>query len=320
VAAATYAERVTNTGGHGHDHASGVTNRARLRVAIAIVAVFLVVEVVGAVVSDSLALLADAGHMLSDLLGLIVALIALGIAARPATDRQTFGYQRAEVFGALLNGVLLAGIAVFVAIEGVGRLLHPASADVLSTPMLVVAVAGLAANVASLLVLRGGATGQGGSIGMRGAYLEVLGDLVGSIATIIAGVVILVTGLVQADAVASLVIAALILPRALLLLRDVFRVLSESVPHHMSVGEIREHLLGTPGVVDVHDVHVWAITSGAPVFSAHVVVVTSLFENGGTGALLDELSGCLAAHFDVEHSTFQLEPAEHAAHEDRFHR
>jgi cobalt-zinc-cadmium efflux system protein len=320
VAAATYAERVTNTGGHGHDHASGVTNRARLRVAIAIVAVFLVIEVVGAVVSDSLALLADAGHMLSDLLGLIVALIALGIAARPATDRQTFGYQRAEVFGALLNGVLLAGIAVFVAIEGVGRLLHPASADVLSTPMLVVAVAGLAANVASLLVLRGGATGQGGSIGMRGAYLEVLGDLVGSIATIIAGVVILVTGLVQADAVASLVIAALILPRALLLLRDVFRVLSESVPHHMSVAEIREHLLGTPGVVDVHDVHVWAITSGAPVFSAHVVVVTSLFENGGTGALLDELSGCLAAHFDVEHSTFQLEPAEHAAHEDRFHR
>jgi cobalt-zinc-cadmium efflux system protein len=320
VAVATYAERVTNTGGHGHDHASGVTNRARLRVAIAIVAVFLVVELVGAVVSDSLALLADAGHMLSDLLGLIVALIALGIAARPATDRQTFGYQRAEVFGALLNGVLLAGIAVFVAIEGVGRLLHPASADVLSTPMLVVAVAGLVANVASLLVLRGGATGRDGSIGMRGAYLEVLGDLVGSVATVIAAVVILATGLVQADAVASLVIAALILPRALLLLRDVFRVLSESVPHHMSVAEIREHLLGTPGVVDVHDVHVWAITSGAPVFSAHVVVVTSLFESGGTGALLDELSGCLAAHFDVEHSTFQLEPAEHAAHEDRFHR
>jgi cobalt-zinc-cadmium efflux system protein len=319
VAAATYAERVTNTGGHGHDHASGVTNRARLRVAIAIVAVFLVVEVVGAIVSDSLALLADAGHMLSDLLGLIVALIALGIAARPATDRQTFGYQRAEVFGALLNGVLLAGIAVFVAIEGVGRLLHPASADVLSTPMLVVAVAGLAANVASLFVLRGGATGQGGSIGMRGAYLEVLGDLVGSIATIIAGVVILVTGLVQADAVASLVIAALILPRALLLLRDVFRVLSESVPHHMSVAEIREHLLGTPGVVDVHDVHVWAITHGAPVFTAHVVVDPGVLERGEADRVLDQLSECLEGHFDVAHSTFQLEPAGHAEHEDHRH-
>jgi cobalt-zinc-cadmium efflux system protein len=317
----TYAERVSSNEKHGHDHASGVTNRVRLLAAIAIVAVFLVVEVVGAAISGSLALLADAGHMLSDLLGLIVALIALMIAARPPTDRQTFGYQRAEVFGALLNGVLLSGIAVFVAIEAVGRLLDPRSAEVLSAPMLVIAVVGLGANVASLLVLRGGVEkGSGGSIGMRGAYLEVLGDLFGSIATIVAAAVILTTGLTQADAVASLVIAALIVPRALLLLRDVFRVLSESVPHHMSVAEIREHLLGTPGVVDVHDVHVWAITSGAPVFSAHVVVVKSLFESGGTGALLDELSGCLAAHFDVEHSTFQLEPAEHAAHEDRFHR
>lgn len=304
--------------GHNHDHAAGITNRARLVVAIAIVAVFLVVEVVGAVLSDSLALLADAGHMLSDLLGLIIALVALSIAARPATDRQTFGYQRAEVFGALLNGVLLSGIAVFVAVEGIGRLFRPESAEVLSTPMLVVAVVGLAANVASLLVLRGGT--KDGSIGMRGAYLEVLGDLVGSVATIIAAVVIITTGLVQADAVASLVIAALIVPRAFSLLRDVFRVLSESVPQHMNVDEIRQHLLGTPGVVDVHDVHVWAITSGAPVFSAHVVVSKELFAAGGAGALLDELSGCLAGHFDVEHSTFQIEPTEHAEHEDQFHR
>jgi cobalt-zinc-cadmium efflux system protein len=310
--------------GHGHDHAGGVSNRARLCVAIAIVAVFLVVEVVGAALSGSLALLADAGHMLSDLLGLVIALIALLIAARPATDRQTFGYQRAEVFGALLNGVLLGAIAVFVAVEGVSRLVSPASTEVLSGPMLVVAVLGLGANVATLLVLRGGAaTGQGQSIGMRGAYLEVLGDLFGSLAAIVAAVVILTTGFAQADAVASLVIAAFIVPRALVLLRDVFRVLSESVPHHMNVAEIREHIVGTPGVVDVHDVHVWAITSGAPVFSAHVVVSTELFESGGTGALLDRLSGCLAGHFDVDHSTFQLEPVEHAAHEsheDQFHR
>jgi cobalt-zinc-cadmium efflux system protein len=306
--------------GHGHDHAGGVSNRARLCVAIAIVAVFLVVEVVGAALSGSLALLADAGHMLSDLLGLVIALIALLIAARPATDRQTFGYQRAEVFGALLNGVLLGAIAVFVALEGVSRLVSPASSEVLSGPMLVVAVLGLGANVATLLVLRGGVTtGQGQSIGMRGA----LGDLFGSLAAIVAGVVILTTGFSQADAVASLVIAALIVPRALVLLRDVFRVLSESVPHHMNVADIREHIVNTPGVVDVHDVHVWAITSGAPVFSAHVVVSKELFESGGTGALLDRLSGCLAGHFDVDHSTFQLEPAEHAAHEsheDQFHR
>jgi len=309
---------VTNSDqhGHAHDHASGVTNRARLVVAICIVAVFLVVEVLGAVLSGSLALLADAGHMASDLLGLIVALVAILIAARPATDRQTYGYQRAEVFGALFNGLLLSAVAIFVAVEGVQRLLDPGETTVLSTPMLVVAVLGLAANVASLLVLRGGRD----SIGMRGAYLEVLGDMFGSVTAILAAVVILATGFAQADAIASLVIAGLIVPRAFSLLRDVFHVLSEAVPKNMDVEKIRQHLLSTEGVVDVHDVHVWAITSGAPVFSAHVVVTTELFERGGTGALLDELSGCLTGHFDVEHSTFQLEPAEHADHEERFHR
>jgi len=301
--------------GPGHDHASGVTNRTRLLVAIGIVATFLVVEVAGAVFAGSLALLADAGHMLSDLLGLVVALVAIMIAARPATDRQTYGYQRAEVFGALINGLVLTAVAVFVAIEGVQRLIRPDDAHVLGTPMLVVAAVGLAANVASLLVLRGGS-----GIGMRGAYLEVLGDMFGSVAAIVAAVVILTTEFAQADAIASLVIAGLIVPRALSLLRDVFHVLSESVPKNMDVEKIREHILATPGVVDVHDVHVWAITSGAPVFSAHVVVTTQLFATGGTGELLDALSGCLAGHFDVEHSTFQLEPAEHAAHEEQFHR
>ena len=302
--------------GHGHDHAAGVTNKTRLVVAICIVAVFLVVEVAGAALSGSLALLADAGHMASDLLGLIVALIAILIAARPATDRQTYGYQRAEVFGALFNGVLLSAVAVFVAVEGVQRLLDPSEAEVLSTPMLVVAVLGLAANVASLLVLRGGAD----SIGMRGAYLEVLGDLFGSVTAIVAALVILTTGFAQADAIASLVIAGLIAPRALSLLRDVFHVLSESAPKNMDVEKIRQHILGTDGVVDVHDVHVWAITSGAPVFSAHVVVSDELFASGGTGRLLDELGTCLSGHFDVAHSTFQLEPQEHAAHGEHHHR
>ena len=308
---------MTHDSHSGHDHAAGVTNRTRLVIAIGIVAVFLVVEVVGAILSGSLALLADAGHMLSDVFGLTAALVALIIAARPATDRQTFGYQRAEVFGALVNGVILSVVAVFVAIDGVSRLLTPSGVEVLSTPMLVVAVIGLGANVASMLVLRGG---KSESIGMRGAYLEVLGDFFGSITAIIAGLVILFTGFVQADAIASLVIAALIVPRAFTLLRDVFHVLSESVPRNMDVETIREHILGTPGVVDVHDVHVWAITSGAPVFSAHVVVTKELFASGGTGALLDELGGCLSGHFDVAHSTFQLEPTEHAEHEDQHHR
>lgn len=297
---------------HNHDHPR---NRTRLLIAIAIVAVFLVVEIVGSLFAGSLALLADAGHMFSDLLGLIVALVALGIAARPATDRQTFGYQRAEVLGALANGLILLGVAIVVAVQGIGRLFEPA--EVLGLPMLVVAGLGLVANVVVLLILRGGAND---SIGMRGAYLEVLGDLLGSIAAITAAVVILLTGFAQADAIASLVIAALIAPRALGLLRDVLHVLTESVPSHMDVAEIREHLLGTPGVVDVHDVHVWAITSGAPVFSAHIVVSAELFASGGTGRLLDELGTCLSGHFDVEHSTFQLEPEEHAAHEEQHHR
>ena len=305
-----------DSAGHGHDHAAGVTNRTRLLVAIGIVAVFLVVEVVGAAVSGSLALLADAGHMLSDVFGLTVALVALLIAARPATDRQTFGYQRAEVFGALINGVILSVVAVFVAVEGVGRLLAPGDVEVLGAPLLVIAVVGLGANVASMLVLRGG---KNESIGMRGAYLEVLGDFFGSVTAIIAGIVILVTGFVQADAIASLVIAALIVPRAFALLRDVFHVLSESVPRNMDVETIRQHILGTPGVVDVHDVHVWAVTTGKNIFSAHVVVDQQVFEAGGSGRLLDELSSCLSSHFDVEHSTFQLEPAEHARHEEHLH-
>ncbi|TFC32151.1 cation transporter [Cryobacterium sp. TMT2-18-3] len=302
----------------GHDHAhTSQTNRARLSVAIGIVAAVLVVEVVGAWLTGSLALLADAGHMFSDLAGLIIALTATVVAARPATDRQTFGYQRAEVFGALLNGLILLGVAIAVVIGAVGRLVDAGGSEVRATPMLVVAVIGLLANVAALLLLRPAA---GSSINMRGAYLEVLGDTLGSVAVIAAAGVILLTGFVQADAIASLIIAGMIAPRALVLLRDVVRVLSESVPADTDVAEIRRHLLETNGVVAVHDVHVWMITSGAHVFSAHVVVEPVVLGSGGSGALLDELSACLADHFDVDHSTFQLEPAEHAAHEENPHR
>jgi cobalt-zinc-cadmium efflux system protein len=298
---------------HDHNHTG---NRNRLLIAIGIVAAVLVVEVVGAWLSGSLSLLADAGHMLSDLAGLIIALMATIVAARPATDRQTFGFRRAEVFGALINGLILVVVAISVTIGAIGRLVAGES-EVHSVPMLIVAAIGLVANLGALLLLRPSA---GGSINMRGAYLEVLGDLVGSATVIVAAVVILTTGFGPADAIASLVIAVLIVPRAFSLLRDVVRVLSEAAPADTDVAEIRDHILGTRGVVAVHDVHVWAITSGAPVFSAHVVCEPSVFRSGRTGELLDELSGCLSKHFDVEHSTFQLEPAEHAAHEDEFHR
>ncbi len=302
----------------GHDHAHGAGgNRTRLAIALSIVATVLIAEVIGAYLSGSLALLADAGHMTSDAIGLAVALVATVVASRPATDRHTFGFQRVEVLAALLNGVLLSAVAISVGIEAVRRLTAPADAQVQSVPMLIVAGIGLLANIAAILVLRGG---DRRSLNMRGAYLEVFGDLVGSIAALTAAAVILLTGFAPADAIASLLIAALIVPRAFVLLRDVVRVLTESAPRDTDVDQIRQHLLETPGVVAVHDVHVWAITSGQPVFSAHVECDDAVFERGETGAMLDRLGECLKGHFDVEHSTFQLEPAGRADTEEHAHR
>lgn len=303
---------------HSHDHAA-TANRTRLWVAIAIIGAFVVVQVVGGLLSGSLALLADAGHMTSDLIGLVVALVAAFVAARPATDRQTYGFRRAEVFGALINGVILIVVAVSVTIGAIGRLVTGAEGEaheVQGGLMLAVAVVGLAANIAAMLVLRGGAKD---SINLRGAYLEVLGDTIGSALVIAAAIVILLTGWSAADPIASLGIAVLIVPRALSLLRDVVRVLSEGAPAETDVAEIREHILRTPGVVAVHDVHVWQITSGQPVFTAHVEVEPEVFETGRTGALLDELGGCLSEHFDVAHSTFQLEPGGRAEQEQGSH-
>jgi cobalt-zinc-cadmium efflux system protein len=307
---------------HSHDHAHDghAANRTRLGVAIAIIGVFLVVQVVGGLLSGSLALLADAGHMAGDVLGLVIALGAAIVAARPATDRQTYGFRRFEVFGALANGVLLVAVAVTVTVGAVARLVSGAEGEtheVAGGTMLVVAIAGLVANLVALIVLRGGAKD---SINLRGAYLEVLGDAIGSMLVIAAALVIVATGWTAADPIASLVIAALILPRALLLLRDVMRVLSQSTPAETDVAEIRDHILETPGVVAVHDVHVWAITTGAHVFSAHVEVEPAVFAEGRVGTLLDELGGCLDEHFDVEHSTFQLEPAGHSEREEPAHR
>lgn len=312
---------MSDTHGHSHSHGldpqAGNANRARLLITVGIVSVVLILEVIGAILSGSLALFADAGHMLSDLTGLLVALFALRMAARPATDAQTFGHRRAEVFGALANSLILLVVVTFVVVEAVTRLLDPVVVAVAAPLMLVVAAVGAIANTVGLLVLRGGAKD---SINMRGAYLEVLGDLIGSVAVIVAAVVILLTGFERADAVASLAIAALIVPRALSLLRDVIRVLSQGTPRGTDIALIREHVLSKSGVVSVHDVHVWSITPGSNVFSAHVVVHQAVFSDNRTDELLDGLSACLAEHFDVAHSTFQLEPEEHAGHEVEQHR
>lgn len=291
-----------------HEHAPGIrgaSNRRLLTISLCLTATILVVQVVGAVLSGSLALLADAAHMFADTMALVIALVASTIAARPADDRRTFGYQRVEVFGALVNGIILIVVATGVAVEGIGRLARPAEVEIAGGLMLTVAIVGLAANAVALWLL---GRAQRTSINVRGAYLEVLGDLIGSVAVIVAAVVIVTTGWAPADAIASLAIAALILPRAYGLLREVAGVLIESAPAGVRTAEVREHLERTPGVVAVHDVHVWQLTRGAPVFTAHVVAEPDALADG---ALLGRLQSCLSEHFDVSHSTFQLEPADH---------
>ncbi|GAA2967931.1 cation diffusion facilitator family transporter [Microbacterium schleiferi] len=302
-----------------HDHAPGIrgaSNRRLLTASLTITSVVLVVQVVGAFLSGSLALLADSVHMLTDTAALVIALIASIVAARPATDRQTYGYQRAEVFGALINAVLLIGLSVWIVVEAIQRLLDPGEAEVRGGIMLIVAVVGLLANAAAMWLL---SAAQRTSINVRGAYLEVLGDLLGSALVIVAAIVVLLTGWQAADAVASLLIAALIVPRAVGLLREVFHVLSESAPKGTHVAEIREHILSAADVVAVHDIHVWQLTRGAPVFTAHVVIDPDAIAAGRSGEILSRLQTCLASHFDVEHSTFQLEPAGHVESGDATH-
>ncbi|MET1004496.1 MAG: cation diffusion facilitator family transporter, partial [Propionibacteriaceae bacterium] len=258
------------TGGHSHSHAPSTAtgrHRKRLLLVVGITATVFLAEVIGGLLSGSLALLADAGHMLTDSTGLVIALVATALAARPATTTRTFGLQRVEVLAALTNGLLLVGVAVWVLLRAIDRWNEPV--DISSGLMLGVAVVGACANAAGLLILRGG---QAESLNLRGAYLEVLGDLLGSLAVIVAALVITFTGYTRADSIASIAIFVLIIPRAWSLLRDVVDVLLEGTPRGVDLDQVRTHIIEVPGVVDVHDLHAWTITSGVPVLSAHVVV------------------------------------------------
>ena len=304
--------------GHGHG-ARAVTatggQRRRLLVVLAITVAVMVVQIVGGLLSGSLALLADAAHVAADAAGVTAALVAASLATRPATDARTYGWQRAEILAALVNALLLGTVAVWVLVEAVGRWRQPPGVE--TGLMLVVAAAGAAANGVSLLVLRGG---QRTSLNVRGAYLEVLGDLLGSVAVLIAGVIVATTGYVRADLLASVTIGLMILPRAWHLLRDVLDVLLEATPRGVDLGHVRDHIAAVRGVVDVHDLHAWTITSGVPVVSAHVVIDDDCVAQGRAGEVLDRLGECLGGHFDVAHCTFQLEPVGHQAHEAAQHR
>ena len=303
----------------GHDHAHGhgtvsAAHRGRLALVLALTGVVFVVEVVGALLSGSLALLADAGHMATDALGIGMALGAVGLAQRPARGRRTFGLQRLEVLAAVGNGLLLLLVGGYVVVEAVRRIGDPP--EIHSGWMLGVALLGLAVNVGSLGLLR---AGQGESLNTRGAYLEVVGDALGSVAVIVAAVVIMATGWTGADVVASLAVGALVLPRAWSLLREALDVLLEAAPRGVDLDQVRAHVLGVPGVLDVHDLHAWTITSGLPVLSAHVVVSEEALADGHGGRVLDALCSCLGDHFDLEHCTFQLESAGHRGHEAPVH-
>ena len=274
----------------------------------------LAIQVVGALLSGSLALLADAGHLGTDAVGVGLALLAVRMAGRSPTVRRTFGWQRAEVLAAAANAVLLLAVAGAVTVEGVRRLVDPP--PVAPGTVLAVGMLGLAANAVCLVLL---ADGRRESLTVRGAFLEVLGDALGSAAVLASAGVVWLTGDSRADPVASLLIAALIVPRALRLLRDAGEVLLEATPRGVDLAEIRRHMLAQPGVVDVHDLHAWTITSGMPVLSAHVTVADSALGDACGGGVLDRLHDCLRHDFDVEHSTFQLEPAGHRDHEGADH-
>jgi len=298
--------------GHDHSHASGrAEDRARLRIVLVVTVVVMGVEVVGAVLTGSLALLADAGHMATDAAAVVLALGASYVASRGGGPRSTFGLHRAEILAALANSLVLLVVCGYLAYAGITRIADPQPVD--AGPMVLFAMVGLAANAVSLVILNSSDTG---SLNLRGALNEVLADLVGSVLAVVAGLLILLWGFERADPIASLVIAALIVPRSLILLRDSAAILLEVAPKGLDLDDVRQHLLEMPGVVDVHDLHAWTITSGMPSLSAHVTVTQEALDAEGVGRILDRLCECTAEHFDVRHSTFQVEPVTHQDHED----
>jgi cobalt-zinc-cadmium efflux system protein len=294
-----------------HTHVTpAAASRNRLGIVFGITLAVFLFELVGGIAANSLALIADAGHLLTDLAGIGLTLVAIWFAARPANRNRSYGLMRLEILAAVVNAMLLFAVAAYVLVEAWRRWNSPPEIE--AGLMLAVAVVGLVANAVSLAVLR---DAQRESLPMRGAYLEVMGDLVGSVAVIVAALVIAATGQVRADAIASILIGVLILPRTWTLLKDAVDVLLEASPKGIDLADVRSHILEAPGVADVHDLHAWTITSGMNVVSAHVV----LDADASPPTVLDYLCGCLSGDFDIEHSTFQLETSDRSRLEAAHH-
>ncbi len=295
-------------GGHGHDHTSGMIQagdryKRPLAMSLALILAFLVVQVVTGLVINSLALLSDAGHMATDALGLGMALAAIVASSKGSRDGQrTYGLYRLEVLAALANAVLLVGVGLYVLVEAVLRLRD--LPDVPSTPVLVVGVVGLVVNLISFLLLRSGAKEN---MNMKGAYLEVVSDALGSVGVILAALIMMATGWAWVDPLIGAAIGLFIVPRSLRLGRDAVRVLVQSAPAGMDVNAVRRDLAAVPGVLDVHDLHIWTLTSQMDVASAHLVIRAG---DDGHG-VLDRARDLLVTRYHLEHATLQVEPDDH---------
>jgi cobalt-zinc-cadmium efflux system protein len=284
-------------------HETSASER-RLALVLVLTAVYMLAELVGGWLTGSLALLADSGHLLGDVLGLVMALTAVRFARRPATAGKTYGFYRAEILAALANGVALLVVAGWIVYAAWERLSAPTALDIQALPMLVVAFGGLIVTFVGVALLHAGAQA---SLNMRAAFLEVFGDLLGSIGTILAALIILTTGWIQADAIISALIGAFMIPRALVLLRSVIDVLLESTPRHLDMREIEAAMRAQPGVESVHDLHVWSITSGFDAMSGHV-----RSNDRPSEEVLHDLRTMLRDRFGIRHVTLQVESADHA--------
>ncbi|WP_024476713.1 cation diffusion facilitator family transporter [Arthrobacter sp. CAL618] len=299
-----------------HDHGQGTdTHRGPIAIALGITVAVFAFQVFGALWTGSLALLFDSAHVLTDAGGLAMALIAASLALRPATAKRSWGFRRAEVVAALAQAAILMAVGLYVLIEGIQRLITPT--PVASEEMIIFGVIGLVGNIAALLVL---SSRRSANFNLRAAFLEVLNDALGSVAVIVAAIIITLTGWVQADALVAMLIGVLILPRTFILLRETINVLLESTPRNINLEDIRSHILETAGVEEVHDLHITQIATGLPVLTAHVVVNEEIITLGRSHEMLDLLQECVLAHFEIsiEHSTFQLEPPTHRDHEHDF--